>query len=208
VRLLDDLGTKTMLRDHDKQLSKLENLFRAGKECLKIGRDPQLRAELAKRFGLTLKMLTLAKQFASQYTEEEFAELIRLRKPDGKPLNTGYIPWLLSMPWRTETDRQTRTAFQKEIAERGLTAPETRTELHRRWPNPSSVSRGPERRGRKRKGNKDPDLVRQEAIGKLTDLIATASAAGACTLFPADVVSMALALKNRLRKNPQSAAAA
>lgn len=56
--------------------------------------------------------------------------------------------------------------------------------------------------------NKDPDLVRVEAIGELTDLIATASAAGACTLFPADVVTMAFALLYRLRKNPQSAAVA
>ena len=197
-----------MLRDHNKQLSKLENLYQAGKEMLKLGRSTELRAELAERTGIHSKRLTLARQFARQYSPEDFAELLCLRKPDGFPLNTGYIPWLLTLPWRTDIDRQRRHEFQKEIAHKGWTAPETRAEIHRRRPSPISTVSGSERRGRKRKVNKDPDLVREEAIGKLIDLIATANAAGACSLFPADAVTMALALLNRLRQNPQTAAAA
>jgi len=110
-----------MLRDHDKQLRKLENLFLAGRECSKTGRDRKRQAEIAKRFGLTPKMLTLAKQFASQYTKGEFVELIGLRKPNGKPFDINYVPWLLRLPWRTKSLRRRRSEYQREIAESAWT---------------------------------------------------------------------------------------
>jgi hypothetical protein len=116
----------TMLRDHDKQLAELEELYQAGKKMLKLGSNRQLRAELAKRTGIPDKMLTRARQFASQYSTGEFAALMRLRKPDGSPFNASYVPWLLKMPWRTKLGRRARSEYQRQFAEMGWSVAKVR----------------------------------------------------------------------------------
>lgn len=172
-----------MKRDHDKQLSKLENLHHAGMEMLELGRNRKLWDELAKRHGIPYNRLTLAKQFATQYSVRDLAELLCLRKPDGTPLDTDYVPWLLTLPWHSERQRWMRSAFQNEIAQKGWTAREVRDEIKRR--------------------NLDipPNLVRHIFIDQLRDFIGYAEAAGACSPYSAEVVAMAIKLRNLVRQD-------
>jgi hypothetical protein len=112
--------------NHEKQLRELKNLYQVGNEMCKSGRSQKLRAELAKRRRLSYDMLALARQFATQYTRADLAELIGLRKPDGSPLSTEYLPWLLMLPWRTKSCRHSRRNYQRQFAELGWTARKVR----------------------------------------------------------------------------------
>lgn len=192
----------------DKSLVLLRQFYEVGKEMVKLNGDRRREDELGERTGMERQELLRAKRFFEQYTQSEFDQLLSLRKPNGKPLTTGYLAGcLLQLPWKSDADRQQRSAFQREIAENGWTAPEAAMERGRRFGNEGSTAGEKANCGRKR-DLKDPELVRKGLIGSLIDLNAAHEAAVANSPFAADEVAMAIALLNRLRQNPLRAIAA
>jgi len=192
----------------EKSLVLLRQFFQVGKEALKLDGDRRKEDALAERMGMERQELTRAMRFAKQYSQSEFDELANLRKPDGHSLNTGYLAGsLLQLPWETAADRRQRSAFQREIADNGWTAPLAEIERHRRFGKGGSTAGKKATCGRKR-DLKDPELVRKMLIGWLIDLNAAHEVAVANSPFAADEVAMAIALLNRLRQNPLRAIAA
>ena len=123
------------LRMAEKQAACLKNFYSAGVEMLTVGkRDKARRMEIAAKYKLAPKRLAVARQFARQYTKAEFAVLISLRKPDGNLLQVGYVPYLLTLKWQTESEKQVRAALQLEAAENGWTAPELGAVIRSRFP--------------------------------------------------------------------------
>lgn len=154
------------LRMAEKQAERLKNFYSAGMEMLTVGKkDKARRMELSAKYVISTKRLAVAKQFARKYSKTEFAELISLRKPDGNLLQVGYIPFLLTMPWQTESDKQVRAALQLEAAENGWTAPDLCVIIQSRFPKPESKA------GRKSREVPVAVLIEQ-SITVVCDLIA------------------------------------
>lgn len=135
-----------MLSDHklrmaEKQAACMKNFFSAGTEMLTVDRkDKARRMEIAAKYRLEPKRLTVALQLVRQYSPAEFAELISLRKSDGNLLHVGYLPFLLTLKWQTVEEKQIRAALQREAAEKGWTAPELAAVIKQRYPKPASRS--------------------------------------------------------------------
>lgn len=160
-----------MLSDHklrmaEKQATRMRQFFDAGLEMQTIReKDRVRRSEIAAKYGFASKRLTPASQFARQYSKAEFAELIGLRKPDGNLLHVGYIPFLLTLKWKTKEDKQIRAALQREAAKNGWTAAELADVIRWRYPKPVRNS------GRKPK-ELPLALLIEEVTTKIRDLTA------------------------------------
>ncbi len=172
-----------MRHDNRKQLSKLENLYNAGMEMRKLGRNRKRWVELAKRVGIRHTQLRVAEEFAIQYSPEEFAELTRQRRFDGTPLDIEYVPLLLTLPWLKEHQRLLRSLFQQEIVIQGWSVNEVRSEI--------------ERRGL----NVNPNKVVWEILIELYGLLDRAEEAGMYSPYSAEVLVAANHLVNCLRQD-------
>ena len=192
----------------DKSLVLLRQYYEVGKEIVKLNGDRRREDELEERTVIVRQELLRAKRLFEQYTQSEFDQLLNLRKPNGKPLTTGYLAGcLLQLPWESDADRQQRSAFQRELAENGWNVDRAKKEKKRRFGETGSTPKKKANRGRKR-DLKDAELVRDALVGGLTDLVVAHEAAGASSLFSTEEVAMAIKLLNRLQQDPHLAKAA
>lgn len=192
----------------DKSLVLLRQYYEVGEEMVKLNGDRRREDELGERTGMERQELLRARRFFEQYTQSEFDQLFSLRKPNGKPLTTGYLAGcLLQLPWKSDADRQQRSAFQRELAENGWNVKQASNARHRRFGEKGSTPKKKANCGRKR-DLKDAELVRDALVGALTDLVVAHEAAGASSLFSTEEVAMAIKWLNRLQQDPHLAKAA
>lgn len=75
--------------------------------------------KFAAAHGMNENTMRKIKAFARHYTGDELAELCRLRRPNGLPLQWGYIPYLLTI-----SDKEERRRMQQRVIDNGWTAPQ------------------------------------------------------------------------------------
>lgn len=175
VVLSRSLGNQLERSDHklrrtESQVAGIKEFHEAGKEMLQIGKDKAARKELSRNYTLRNDRLGKARRFAEKYTPDEVAELCALRKPDGTPLQVGYLDSLLSLPWKTEADRCKRAAIQKEAAEKGWSVEELAAEIKVRYPKPRRQTTSGKQLGRPLKPMRI-DLSVRKIRARLGDLI-------------------------------------
>jgi hypothetical protein len=91
--------------------------------------------EFAEKCRLGEITMRKARAFAREYTENELAKLCALRRPNGLPLQWGYIPYLL-----TVADKRHRKELQQTVAREGWSPAELHAEI--RLKQGGHVSRG------------------------------------------------------------------
>jgi len=75
--------------------------------------------QFADAHGMTEHTMRKIKSFAREYSRAELAALCRQRRPNGLPLQWGFIPQLLAI-----SDKDERLAMQKRVIAEGWTAPQ------------------------------------------------------------------------------------
>lgn len=105
-------------RKADEMIAKLREYHRLGQECNLLPTRKE-RREFADQQAISQTTIRKLRSFAREYTAKELDELCRLRKPDGMPFHSGYIPYFLCVHRKTERQR-----IQRKAAEAGWTAPE------------------------------------------------------------------------------------
>lgn len=157
------------LRKAESQVAVIREFYEAGKEMLLVGSDKTAIEEISRKYLIDVKRLGKARQFAEQYTAAEVDELCSLLRPDGSPLQVGYLDSLLSLPWQTESDRRKRAALAREAAEKGWTTGELADEKKARFPESCRKTTSGKRLGRPRKARR-PDRLIREIKALLSDL--------------------------------------
>ena len=86
--------------------------------------------------GLNEHTMRRFKALARVYTQDELDELCRLRRPNGLPLQWGYVPHLLII-----ADKKERQAMQRRAIEQGWTAPQLARAVSKRYRTESAHGR-------------------------------------------------------------------
>jgi len=94
----------------------------------------------AGQLGLSLGMITKARQFAIAYTPRDFKELTAARNPDGMPMGVAHVTLLLHVKNRTQ-----RKALQKRALREGWSFEELRQVIRSRSPRKGHGGRRPAR---------------------------------------------------------------
>ena len=93
--------------------------------------------ELAAAQKTNISTFRKERAFAAAYTDEELDELCDLRRPNGLPLEWGFIPYLLTIPSKAE-----RREWQERAAKKGWNATEMYAEIRRDRGTDSTRGRG------------------------------------------------------------------
>jgi hypothetical protein len=114
--------------------AKVERMVRTIRDYYALGCKAELRTEgtsikeFAEEHGIGEMTMRQARAFARSYNTKDLDRLCSLRRPNGLPLQWGYIPYLL-----TVKDRQARADLQRRAARESWSAPELYAEIRLRW---------------------------------------------------------------------------
>jgi len=134
----DPVASTALQAKAERTVAKMQWYYRIGQEAnVAAGRATAAKsrattARWAKKYRINHHSMGLARAFARQYDEGELADLCSLRKKNGLPFHSGFLPFLLTIPCKTAKEKAARSRVQREAAKKGRSDYETYCQIRRK----------------------------------------------------------------------------